>query len=71
MFPKLAGAVRDLANDNIITAVMLTGVMLLQVSRVPRQSAEGGGQSTSAECRFCRVECDDGATPTNVRSTLS
>lgn len=32
MFPILAGAVRDLANDNIITSVMLTGVMLLQVS---------------------------------------
>jgi len=31
MFPALASAVRDLANDNIITAVMLTGVMLLQV----------------------------------------
>jgi hypothetical protein len=34
MFPQLASSVRDLANDNIITAVMLTGVMLLQVSLV-------------------------------------
>lgn len=32
MFGPLATAVRDLANDNIITAVMLTGVMFLQVS---------------------------------------
>lgn len=31
MFGPLATAVRDLANDNIITAVMLTGVMFLQV----------------------------------------
>ena len=30
--PSLSNAVRDLANDNVITAVMLTGVMLLQVS---------------------------------------
>lgn len=29
----LATAARDLANDNIMCAVMLTGVMLLQVSR--------------------------------------
>jgi hypothetical protein len=29
--PILFTAVRDLANDNVITAVMLTGVMLLQV----------------------------------------
>lgn len=34
MFPVLAAAVRDLANDNIITSVMLTGVMLLQVGSV-------------------------------------
>ncbi|TXT10998.1 hypothetical protein VHUM_01749 [Vanrija humicola] len=32
-FPVLAAAVRDLANDNIITSVMLTGVMLLQAGR--------------------------------------
>ncbi len=32
MFGPLATAVRDLANDNIITAVMLTGVMFLQVT---------------------------------------
>jgi hypothetical protein len=31
-FPALTTAVRDLANDNAMTAVMLTGVMLLQVS---------------------------------------
>ena len=30
-YPALVTAVRDLANDNVITAVMLTGVMLLQV----------------------------------------
>ena len=30
-YPALATAVRDLALDNVMTAVMLTGVMLLQV----------------------------------------
>lgn len=34
LFPTLATRVRDLANDNIITAVMLTGIMTLQAGRV-------------------------------------
>ncbi|ORX36453.1 ER membrane protein SH3-domain-containing protein [Kockovaella imperatae] len=33
LWPVLVTAVRDLANDNVITAVMLTGVMLLQAGR--------------------------------------
>ncbi|RXK35668.1 hypothetical protein M231_07041 [Tremella mesenterica] len=32
-YPALATAVRDLALDNVMTAVMLTGVMLLQAGR--------------------------------------
>ena len=32
VYPSLSTAVRDLANDNVITAVMLTGVMLLEVN---------------------------------------
>ncbi|KLT39371.1 hypothetical protein CC85DRAFT_288626 [Cutaneotrichosporon oleaginosum] len=45
MFGPLATAVRDLANDNIITAVMLTGVMFLQAGRyyASRGEAEGDG----------------------------
>ena len=34
-YPALVTAVRDLANDNVINAVMLTGVMLLQVPPSP------------------------------------
>lgn len=41
MFPGLAGAVRDLANDNIITAVMLTGIMCLQAGKY--YSSRGSG----------------------------
>ncbi|ORY25241.1 ER membrane protein SH3-domain-containing protein [Naematelia encephala] len=33
LYPALTTAVRDLANDNVITAVMLTGVMALQAGR--------------------------------------
>ncbi|KAL7422760.1 hypothetical protein Q5752_002054 [Cryptotrichosporon argae] len=33
LYPALSNAVRDLANDNVITAVMLTGVLLLQAGR--------------------------------------
>lgn len=32
LFPILSNAAKELASDNIKTAVMLTGVMLLQVS---------------------------------------
>ncbi|WVQ94370.1 hypothetical protein IAU59_001449 [Kwoniella sp. CBS 9459] len=32
-YPELANAVRDLASNNIMTAVMLTGIMLLQAGR--------------------------------------
>ncbi|GMK54398.1 hypothetical protein CspeluHIS016_0109840 [Cutaneotrichosporon spelunceum] len=44
-FGPLATAVRDLANDNIITAVMLTGVVFLQAGRsyATRTSSEGDG----------------------------
>lgn len=42
LFPGLAGAVRDLANDNIITAVMLTGIMFLQAGRY--YSSRGSGE---------------------------
>lgn len=37
-YPALTTAVRDLASDNIMTAVMLTGVMLLQVSSAASSS---------------------------------
>ncbi|BEI80130.1 hypothetical protein CcaverHIS002_0106590 [Cutaneotrichosporon cavernicola] len=44
MFGPLATAVRDLANDNIITAVMLTGVMFLQAGRyAASRSGENDG----------------------------
>jgi hypothetical protein len=39
LFPALSTAVRDLANDNVMTAVMLTGIMLLQV-RLAKISVE-------------------------------
>ncbi|RSH94342.1 hypothetical protein EHS25_004145 [Saitozyma podzolica] len=50
LFPALSTAVRDLANDNVMTAVMLTGIMLLQAGRYyakkPSSSSVPSGTSS-------------------------
>jgi hypothetical protein len=66
LFPALSTAVRDLANDNVMTAVMLTGIMLLQVRE--QGSRSGHADHTLQAGRYYAKKPSSSSVPSGTSS---